>query len=315
MSKKYYFFFIDDIIWLFRDLARQRPAKLFDNAFMKLLKEAHDKYDLKVQLNLFYRTDYYYGWDEFTLAQMPDCYKEEFKAVSDWLKFSFHSKQEFPDYPHVNASYDDMKNCFEAIRNEVFRFAGEECFTYGVVPHWGAVSFDGCRALKDCGVKMIQTNFGPKGEYSGDPDSLPYGHAARLLCNRKPETGIFFRGSKDTAIDNSICAYNHSTDPEFKRTVSGLGSVYDEKTGLYMKFLESMTLNLETAETIRETFEKRADDDLISIGSHEQYFYKDYFNYQPFYSDNLLLMARLLKEAGRECIFIEDLVELGGVTK
>ena len=313
--KKYYYLFIDDVIWLFRDLTRQRPKSLFDNDFIKLLKEAHEKYDLKVQLNLFYRTDYYYGWDEFSLPEMTDQYKAEFEAASDWLKFSFHSKQEFPDYPHINASYDDMKNCFEAIRNEVFRFAGEKSFTYGIVPHWGSVSFDGCRALKDCGVKLLHTTIGTRCEYSGDPNTLPYGHAMRLMCNRKPETALYFRGSKDTAIDNSICGYNHRDDPEFEKTVAGLQGEYDEKTGLYFKELESMTLNLETAETIRETFEKRADDPLISIGSHEQYFYKDYFNYQSYYGDNLLLMAKLLKEAGRECIFIDDLVEIGGMTK
>lgn len=313
--EKYYFFFIDDIIWLFRDLTRQRLKSLFDNDFMKLLKEAHDKYNLKVQLNLFYRTDYYYGWDEFTLSEMTDAYKTEFEAASDWLKFSFHSKQEFPDYPHINASYDDIKKCFCAIRNEVFRFAGENSFTYGIMPHWGGVSFDGCRALKDCGVKLLHATYGHREEYSGNPDALPYGHAMRLICNRTPETGLYFRGSKDTSIDNSICAYNHRDGAEFESTIKGLHGVYDEKTGLYFKELESMTLNLETADSIMETFEKRADDPLISIGSHEQYFYRDYFNYQPYYGDNLLLMARLLHEAGRKCIFINDLVELGGMTK
>ena len=59
MKKAY--FFIDDTIWVFRDLTRKRPASLFDNPFMKMLKGAHDKYGMKVQLNVFYRTDTYYG--------------------------------------------------------------------------------------------------------------------------------------------------------------------------------------------------------------------------------------------------------------
>ncbi len=66
MSKKTYFY-IDDVIWLMRDLTRERPSSLFDNFFMKILKHAHERYGLKVQLNLFYRTDFYYGNDEFTL--------------------------------------------------------------------------------------------------------------------------------------------------------------------------------------------------------------------------------------------------------
>ena len=32
------YFYIDDVIWLFRDLTRQRPASLFDNFMLKQLK-------------------------------------------------------------------------------------------------------------------------------------------------------------------------------------------------------------------------------------------------------------------------------------
>ena len=48
---------------------------------MKILKELHEKYGLKVQLNLFYRTDFYYGNDEFTLAEMTDAYKKEIQSL------------------------------------------------------------------------------------------------------------------------------------------------------------------------------------------------------------------------------------------
>ena len=33
------YFYIDDVIWLFRDLTRQRPASLFDNFMLKQLKK------------------------------------------------------------------------------------------------------------------------------------------------------------------------------------------------------------------------------------------------------------------------------------
>lgn len=47
MNKKAYFF-IDDTIWAFRDIARQKPASIFDQPFLALMKEAHDKYGMKV---------------------------------------------------------------------------------------------------------------------------------------------------------------------------------------------------------------------------------------------------------------------------
>ena len=68
-------FFIDDVIWLFRDLTRQNPKSAFENPFLKMLKKAHDEYGLKTQLNCFYRTSFWYGNDEFSLADMTDKYK------------------------------------------------------------------------------------------------------------------------------------------------------------------------------------------------------------------------------------------------
>ena len=124
--KKTSCFYIDDVIWCFRDIARQKPKSIYDNDFFKMLKHAHDETGMTVQLNLFFRTDFFYGSDEFTLSEMPSCYKKEFEEASDWLKFSFHSKQEFPDYPYINAKYADVKKDYTELIDEVRRFAGEK---------------------------------------------------------------------------------------------------------------------------------------------------------------------------------------------
>ena len=86
MKKAY--FFIDDVIWLFRDLTRQRPASMFDNFFLKELKKAHDLYGAKFQLNVFYRTDFYYGNDEFTLF----CIRGYIKNRVDGCLLCLHNK-------------------------------------------------------------------------------------------------------------------------------------------------------------------------------------------------------------------------------
>lgn len=312
MNKQYYFSFIDDVIWVLRDLTRKKPKSLFDNPFFKILKAAHEKYDLKTQLNLFYRTDYYYGMDEFNLSDVTDAYKDEFLRNSNWLKFGFHAFQEFPDYPHVNATYDDIYKQFNIIKNEVFRFAGKECFAYGVIPHWLPVSKEGCRALYDCGAKLVSASVGKTKEFDGDMEALPYGHAQRLLNNKKPETKIFTRFTKDVAIENSICGYNHFDDPALENNDKVLGYIKDEETGLNFKKLDdSFDLNLFNVEELKAELERRKNDTLICIGNHEQYFFKDYFSYQPEYEEKIYTMAKTLKEKGRECIFIEDLVELG----
>lgn len=306
MAKKAYFY-IDDTLWVLRDLTRNRPASLFDVPLLKVLKTAHDKYGTKVQLNLFYRTDYFYGNDEFSLADVTDAYKAEWEACSDWLKLAFHAKEEFPDYPHVNANYEDVFNIFKAIEKEVFRFAGKKSFTYGVCPHWLPVSKAGVQALYDCGVRILDITVGEVAEYNGDPASLPYGHAMRLLNNRQPETRTFTRESPDTAIERSICAYNHLTPEQYKENGT-LSVVFDEETGMHFKQYYSTCLNLLSYGEVELELSKLLGNDYIGICNHEQYFYEDYLAYQPDYADKIYKMSSILAENGYEFIFAEDLI-------
>ncbi|MBQ4516295.1 MAG: hypothetical protein II978_05860 [Clostridia bacterium] len=298
MDKKAYFF-IDDTIWVFRDIAREKPASIFDNAFMKMLKKAHDDNGLTVQLNLFYRTDFFYGNDEFTLAEMPDTYKEEFEASTDWLRLAFHAKQEFPDYPYVNATYEDVKENYERIINEIKRFAGEGSIANAVIPHWLPISKEGCRALADCGVKFLSPSAGPRKEFTGDDSVLPYGHAARLRQNRQPETMLYSRGGKNKAIDSSICAYNHLEQDVFDSIVWKNKSILDEETGIRFKQLGGgPCLNLNSLDDIAERLAQLNGSEYIGTATHEQYFYPDYYAYQPDYPEKVYLLSKILKEYG-----------------
>lgn len=309
MTKKT-FFYIDDVIWVFRDLTRQKPKKLFDNPFLALLKEAHDKYGMKVQLNLFYQTDLFYGNDIFTLAEMTDAYKKEWEDSSDWLKFGFHARQEFPDYPYINADYDHVYSDYKMIEKEVIRFAGENIIAKATTPHWRPISKEACLALRDCGIKLLSATYGKKIPYDGDASSLAYGHAARLLCNRKEETAIFIRNTKDAAIAKSLCGYNHISEEQLKLTENGFDYVTDTETGLIFKSLGSDKngcLNLNTKAEVLESFPK-VDSDFYIYGTHEQYFYPEYFAYQEEYPEKVLLAAKILSEKGYEFIFSQDII-------
>ena len=308
--KKYFFSFIDDAIWIFRDLTRQRPKSMFDHPFFATLKTAHEKWGLKTQINVFYRTDYFYGMDEFNLSEMTDCYKAEWEENSDWLKLGFHSYQEFPDNPHVNASYDDMKKLFTMIKNEVIRFAGEKTFTYGVVPHWIPVSLEGCLALRDCGAEIVCVTAGKDWKYEDAPKDSFFTHAGRILCNRKPEARVFSWDARGAGL--SVCGYNHFTDPALYDNDKVLGYVYDEKTGIKFKKLDdNFDLNNYNSKELRAELERRKNDTLICIGNHEQYFFSDYFVYEPDYAERIFEMAKILiEEEGRECILIEELARM-----
>ena len=304
------FFYFDDVIWLFRDLTRQRPKSIFDHFYLKVFKEAHEKYGLKVQMNVFYRTDYFYGTDEFTLAEMTDAYKEEFRANADWLKLGYHARQEFPDYPLVNISYADMVQDFLAIKNEIVRFAGEESFALAVCSHWRPISKAGCKALADNGIKLINCTGGDVREYEGDPTVLPYGHAERLMQNRQPETKIFTRISLNKAISNSICAYNHLSAKQLADTNETLAAIYNEELGVYFKQLltHGTVVNLSKLEEKKAEFEKLLPCTFASFGGHEQYFYPDYYGYQKDHGEKLLKACEILNRNGFEFILAQDLV-------
>jgi len=309
MDKKAYFF-IDDVIWCMRDITRQKPTSIFDIPFMGVLKRAHDLYGMTVQLNLFYRTDFYYGNDEFTLADMTDAYKAEWEANSDWLKLAFHAKQEFPDYPYVNADYDDVKANCEDILNEIKRFAGEKSIAYALVPHWLPISKEGCQALYDCGIRLMSPSYGDRTEYDGDPSSLPYGHAGRLLQNKKPETMLFARGGKDVAINRSISSHNHLSTEDFTKVKNTMNYIVDKETGMGFKPLGGgPCLNLYKIDELEPGFEPLLGKEYIGYATHEQYFYSDYYQYQPDYADKILLAAKILSENGYKYITADEQIK------
>ena len=305
-------FLIDDVIWVLRDIARQRPKNLFENPFLSMLKTANERYGVKTQRNLFYRTSYFYGNDEFTLADVPDCYKNEWESASSWLKLSFHAKEEFPDYPHVNASYNDMKELFGSVKKEVLRFAGEQAFSYGICPHWNSVSKQGVQALYDCGVRLMDVSVGEAADYNGDSSSLPYGHAMRLLHNRQPETRVYSRGGPNVAINYSVCGYNHLSPIQFEQTGNNKRSILDDATGMrFKKFhLPELTLNLVSYDNIGSVLKPFIGDDYVGVCTHEQYFYKDYFAYQSDYAEKIYKMGEIFSANGYTFVFPDDLSKL-----
>ena len=300
-------FFIDDTIWVLRDLTRTRPKSMFDVPLFKALKEAHDRYGLKLQMNLFYRTDYFYGTDEFTLGDVTDAYKAEFEAASDWLKFGLHALQEFPDYPFVNQEYKDLKFVADRTFGEIRRFAGEKSCAYAMEPHWSPINRDGCCALRDCGIRLLSTTHGRRYAYNGDPKSLPYGHALRLENNRKPDTALFRRGY--TTLDASICGYNHLSWEQHKASVGQFKAIYDRDTRLcYRKFCNTIFLNQYRREEVASELKPHLGVEHLVFADHEQYFYRDYLAYQPDYAEKIFIAAELLRANGYDFIFIEDTI-------
>ena len=306
-------FYIDDVIFVFRELATQKPKSCWDHRFLGHLKEAHEKYGLKVQLNIFYRNDFYYGarGAEFTLKDMPDIWRDEFQAAKGWLKFGFHSYSEYPDYPWINASYDDVVWTWKRLTEEVERFAGPGMFARAVTPHWGPMSKEGCVALRDCGAKVISTSRGKRWAYDGNRSILPYGHGMRIENFRKPETAVYWREGGGDDISVSACGYNHLDAALVEKTRGTFNCVYDKATGVKFKAFTAggPLLNLFALDDLGPCFEKVGEPEFYCYATHEEYFYRHYFAYQPDYCEKTFAAAKWMHDHGYKYIFTEDSVD------
>ena len=311
-------FYIDDVIFLFRDLVAQKPKSCWDHRFLGHLKEAHERWGLKLQLNLFYANDFYYGVDaaKFTLADVPDTWKSEFQAAKDWLRFGFHSYSEFPDYPWLNASYAEVKECWRLITTEVERFAGPGMFTYAVTPHWGPISKEGCIALKECGAKVVWVSRGRRWEYDGNRSILPYGHGMRIENHRKPESAVYWRGGGGDDISVSACGYNHLSSELVEKTRGTYNWIHDNVTGVDLKAfgVGGTCLNLYRLEDLDQCFEKafasvKGGPEFFCHATHEEYFYKDYFAYQPDYCEKTFKAVKWMHDHGYKYIFLDESVD------
>lgn len=309
--KRYVQFFIDDVIWLMRDLTRLRPARLFDHPFLSILKNAHEQYGVKVQLNLFYSTSPFYGNDEFTLKETTDAYKSEWEEASSWLKLAFHAYAEFPIFPYVNAEYETVCDHYRKIATEIRRFAGEASLATGIVPHFAPISKDGVQALKDCGARITYATYGQKHPAASDLSDVPKHLRECFPENRKPETMLFTRRYENQTVQNTVCGYNHITQEQYDAIFDNIKTVRDEKTGMLLKNSAQLVLNSTKLSDLSDEIKKLWNREFIIIGNHEQYFHSDYSHYQPDYGEKIYTMAALLKEAGYEYIFMEELAELG----
>ncbi|MBR5231814.1 MAG: hypothetical protein IKW00_06145 [Clostridia bacterium] len=169
---KTFCFTVDDNIRFLQSLSAGKEESLFENPYLALFKHLHEKYDLKVQLNLFYELS---GFD---LSQMPDRFKAEWEQNAHWLKMSFHSRLEKKD-PYISADYEEVYADCTAVRHQILRFAGEKSLGKTTTIHYCQLTPNGIQAMQDLGVQGLLGLFGSdKSPYSSY--SLPENDCALL---------------------------------------------------------------------------------------------------------------------------------------
>ena len=150
---KSFCFTVDDNIRFLKEITENRYDSIFDHPYLSMYRRLHKEFGLKIQLNLFYRTE------GFELSEMSDRYRSEWEENADWLKLSFHSDMEnlrpyeSSDYSEV---YADCRRTHEQIR----RFASPESLARTTTIHYCLLTSGGLEAMADNGVSGLLGLFG-----------------------------------------------------------------------------------------------------------------------------------------------------------
>lgn len=266
VREKCFHFYIDDNIFFLRDIARTRPGSLFENAYLGLLRRLHSEYGLRFQLNIYYETP------GFSLDQMPDTYKDEWAANSDWLKLSFHARADQPCDPYLNSGYDEVRKDCEAVHSQIRRFAGESVMSGFTTLHYTEATSEGVRALADCGVRGLIS-----------------------LC----------RDGK-----GQPCRPYYLTDPQTELLYEK-GIVRDPSNGMIF-VRSDLILNRIPPEQIRPSFDALCGSGrncgFLEVMIHEQYFYRDFAYYLPDFARRIECAAEWLLENGYRPVYLDEIL-------
>ena len=242
---------VDDVIWVFQDIARHANEykSIFDAPLLALFRKLHEEYGAAFHMNIYYTTPEHGGFD---LSEMPDKYRDEWIANRGWLRLSFHAHANDPQFPYTGAPYEKAYTECKQVMDEIRRFAGEPSKVTTI--HYADATPDGVRAFYDCGVRALLGDFAyhPKDGREWLCYYLDHEHFEAVRKNvfwKDEETGMIFFPC-DVVLNTMT---PDEIPPEMDR--------FAEKWGRDRKF--------------------------IDILIHEQYFYPDFKRYESDYEDRI----------------------------
>lgn len=268
---------VDDNILFFKDIAEKQNEykSLFDNPYLKMFKRAHDDTGVCVHLNLFYET--FRDTEKagyFNLSMMPDKYKAEWEANSDWLRLSFHSRTN--DYwPYKHTGHTLITEECKKVHREILRFAGEKSLAKTTTLHFGSTNITGVRALRTLGYQNLAGYF----EFDNEGNTMVAYHYPKDLVAYVGNRDFW----RDTEEDITFCRIDRVLNLD--KTVAG-----------NMKF-------------VKEVFSSPTRGKFIELMIHEEYFYPDYGAYIPEFGNIVYESCKWLKEQGYKSAFIQDVVK------
>lgn len=145
---KSFCFTVDDNIRFFKEITKNGYNSIFEHPYLLLYKRLHEKFGLKVQLNLFYRCE------DFSLSDFSEKFSDEWQQNSHWLKLSFHSDYEKSN-PYINSDYNEVWGDIKKVNDEILRFASRENLARTTTVHCCRLTDGGLKAVKDSNISGL----------------------------------------------------------------------------------------------------------------------------------------------------------------
>ena len=272
---------VDDNILFLADITAHADEyrSIFDNPYLAIYREAHEKYGAKVHLNLFYaytgagKTYFSAHPDDFDLSMVTDKFRAEWAANADWLKLAFHSRAEFPADPYRHSTAEEITADFLAVKREVERFAGPASFAdTATTVHYGSGNFETVTALRTQGLRALA------GYFTLRADGTP-----------------------------SVSYY---ADPDLVKRVGERDFWYDRHSDMLFARID-LVLNIaphaDNMAKLPQIAAHPGRGGFVSIMIHEQYFYPDYRHHKPDFAVRVLEACRFLHEAGYRGMHLGEL--------
>lgn len=240
---------VDDVIRCFENIYLHQDAytSIFDDPFLKLFQDLHNTYGTFVHMHAFYETNDRH----FNLSMFPDKYKAEFQANGDWLKFTFHSRKEYPRSPYKHASYDLTFQEGKQVEAEIRRFAGAEVLSNVTSQHFADSNLHATRAFRDLGFKCIDGYF---------------------VLGKDGEPVVSYYLDKEQT--------QHAFDRDF--WVDNKEDIMFVKDDIVID-----TVPLAQIDDYMERISAEENHCFHYVLIHEQYFYEDYARYEPDYRERV----------------------------
>lgn len=190
----------DDTIGALYDLGRLGYSSIFQSSFFGALKTIHDATGAVFSCYCFVN---YLDSDEttvlYSLTDVPATFAAEFAANSDWLKFGFHSIDNYTNYSSGTA--EQAAADYQTFLTQIMRITGSvECIDLCVRLQNFAGNLVSCKALRDskCGIIGLLAS-----DYSetATPPTTDYSNGYYLSA---PATGYLARTGRWYDNENQL---------------------------------------------------------------------------------------------------------------